>query len=169
MACVRAMIIGQTVSVTRVPAWKLTDEFTHIASNTWSPHLHFYEYFFHLFPVVVVVLGHGSCLYGWPRLLPWKVHVMHLMWVFICLKNRLSLSLSESLSVSPRQKENVREPRFCLPATTRRRTSRLTIVASNSDEQEEAYSHTHTQPPDGDGIGWCVVLQMTALGWWINV
>ncbi len=37
MACVRAMIIGPTVSVTRGPAWKLTDEFTHIASNTWSP------------------------------------------------------------------------------------------------------------------------------------
>jgi hypothetical protein len=142
MACVRAMIIGPTVSVTRVPAWKLTDEFTHIASNTWSPHLHFYEYFFHLFPVVVVVLGHGSCLYGWPRLLPWKVHVMHLMWVFICLKNRLSLRVSIRISST----EGERERATILPAgnnsTTYLATHDRCIQLGRTRGGIQPYTHT---------------------------
>lgn len=164
------MIIGPTVSVTRGPAWILTDEFTHIAFNTCVPPLSdTFTNIFHLFPVVVVVLGHGSCLYGWPRLLPWKVHVMHLMWVFICLKNRLSLSLSLRVSIRISSTEGERERAAILPAGNNSTTYLATHDRCIKLGRRRGGIHTHTTPLMAMALVLCVVLQMTALGWWINV
>lgn len=165
------MIIGQTVSVTRGPAWKLTDEFTHIASNTSVPSLSTFTNIFSIcfqlsssFWVTGVVSTDGPafCLEKFMSctscgsLSAWKIVSLFLSQsLYPYLLDRRRTWESHDFACRQQLDDVPRDSRSLHPARNRRRGG--------------IHTHTH-HPPDGDGIGWWVVLQMTApLGWWINV
>jgi hypothetical protein len=145
MACVRAMIIGQTVSVTRGPAWKLTDEFTHIASNTWSPLSPLLRIFF---PFVSSCRRRSgsrelSIRMAPPFTLKSSCHAPH-VGLYLLEKSSLSLSLRVSIRISSTEGE--RERATILPAgnnsTTYLATHDRCIQLGRTRGGIQPYTHT---------------------------